>query len=113
MAKSSTLCGLLLVFGDTWGRYSMLTYLFPFRPKILIVDFLIGGDSRMVWCGKYEDVHVIGALDLSIFISEMAFMEEMPLYITCGHSPDTHAHTHTHIRNIESGARDHHPGIVN
>ena len=52
----------------------------------------------MVFYGKYKDVHVIGALDLSIFISEMAFMEETPLYITC---------------NIESGARDHHLGIVN
>ena len=68
----------------------MLTYLFQFPPKILIVDFQIGGDSRMVLCGEYKDVHVIGPLDLSIFISEMAFVQEMPLYITCGHPTDTH-----------------------
>ena len=77
------------------GRYSMLTtYLFQLPPKILIVDFQIGGNTRMVLCGEYKDVHVIGPLDLSIFISEMAFVQEMLLYITCGHPSDTHTHTH-------------------
>ena len=56
----------------------------------MIVDFQIEADSRMALCGEYKDVHVIGPLDLSIFISEMAFMEDMPLYITCGHPTDTH-----------------------